>query len=149
MATKHIKRLTINASSVPAMTIDRRAIKHEKLVYLICAPRALKYGRKRSRILYIGTTERGVRRVASSIAHKAIDFLGEWGVRSLQVCLVTCPLKPGTKSWPRLERDLLIAFKLEFGAVPKANKSGKNFTPDGLSRMFNYRRLVRVVNGYA
>jgi hypothetical protein len=47
-----------------------------------------------------------------------------------------------------LERDLLITFQLVFGRVPRANSSGKNFTPDKLSGLFQYRRLVKVLKSY-
>src|SRR5262245_50629381 len=130
------------------MTVDRRAVRAKKLVYVICSPREQKYENGRSRILYIGTTEKGVHRVASSMANKALDFLETWGVKRLDVFLVTCPPRPGLQSWLQLERDLLIVFKLEFGSIPVANTSGKNFTPDKLSGLFQYRRLVKVVRSY-
>lgn len=130
------------------MSVARRAIRHDKLVYVICAPKPQKYGKKRSRIIYIGTTTKGVHRVAASIAYKAIDFLEEWGVRWLDVYLATCGEKTGEKTWQALERDLLIAFKLEHGRVPLANKSGQNYTPDRLSGLFHYRRLLKVLDLY-
>jgi hypothetical protein len=87
--------------------------------------------------------------MASSIAHKAVDFLKAWGVKTLDVYLVECPPRPGLRSWLRLERDLLIAFKIEYGSIPLANKAGKNFVPDKLSGLFQYRRLVNVLNWYS
>lgn len=62
------KRLTIKPSNKPAMSIDRRAIKSSRLVYVICTTKANKYPNRRSRIIYIGTTEVGVHRVASNVA---------------------------------------------------------------------------------
>lgn len=87
-------------------------------------------------------------RVAASMSHKAIDFLETWGVRQLGVYIVTCPPRPGTQSWLRLERDLLIAFKFIYGRVPEANKTGKNFTPDRLSGLFQWSRLVKVLASF-
>ena len=130
------------------MSVSRRAVRTRKLVYVICTPKPHKYANHRSRIIYIGTTEKGVHRVASSIAHKAIDFLQRWGIRRLDVYLITCSARPGVPSWRRLERDLLVAFKLEYGSVPLANTSGKNFTPDKLSGLFQYRRLIKVLKTY-
>lgn len=130
------------------MTITRRATKARRLVYIICSPKPQKYGRTRSRIIYIGTTEVGVHRVAASMAYKAVDFLSEWGVKWLDVYAVTCPPRPGLDSWRRLERDLLITFKILHGTVPKANTSGKNFAPDKLSKVFQYRRLVKVLSAF-
>ena len=143
------RRLTISAGIVPSITVARRAVRKSKVVYLICTPRPQKYLRGRSRIIYIGTTERGVQRAASSAAHKAIDFLQTWGVKWLDVYLVTCPPRPGVRSWARLERDFLIAFKLEYGSVPRANKAGRNLGPDQLSGLFNFRRLCNVLMRYA
>jgi len=143
------RRLTISAGTTTALTVARRAVRKSKVVYIICTPRPQKYKHGRSRIIYIGTTERGVRRAASSAAHKAIDFLERWGVKWLDVYLVTCPPRPGVRSWARLERDLLITFKLEYGTVPEGNTSGKNLGPYRLSGLFNYRRLCAVLDKYA
>ena len=138
-------RLPITPSTKPVMTVFRRAIRAKRLVYLICTPRPQKYDRGRSRIVYIGTTGIGVRRVAASMAGKAIKFLTHHGVKYLDVFTITCPPRPGTRSWTHLERDLLIAFKFEFGSVPAANTSGKNLSPDKLSGLFQYRRLLKVL----
>jgi hypothetical protein len=140
------RRLTITPSKKPVMTIYRRAIKRRRLVYIICTPRPHRYPSGRSRIIYIGTTGKGVHRVASSMSHKAIEFLVNRGVKSLDVHVVTCLPRPGIRAWLCLERDLLITFKLEFGSVPLGNSSGKNFVPDRLSQLFQYRRMVKVVN---
>jgi len=133
---------------MPVMTVMRRAIKVRRLVYIICSPRAQKYPNGRSRVIYIGTTGAGVHRLASSMASKALAFLSDWGVKFLEVYAVTCPPRPGLDSWKRLERDLLVTFGIRYGRVPKANTSGKNFTPDKLSKMFQYRRLVKVLKAY-
>lgn len=141
-------RLTIKPSRKPAMTVDRRAIRGNRLVYVICAPKARKHAHGRSRIIYIGTTRTGVHRVASSMSYKALDFLEDRGMRRLDVYLVTCPPRSGVPSWRRLERDLLIAFKFVYGRVPTGNTSGKNFTPDKLSGLFQWPRLVKVLRVY-
>lgn len=118
-------------------------------MYVICTPRPIRYEKGRSCIVYIGTTQRGVHRVAASMAHKAVDYLSHRGVKYLDVFAITCPPRPGLDTWRRLERDLLITFKYEYGSVPKANSSGKNFTPDKLSKAFQYRRLAKVLTAYS
>lgn len=143
------KRLTIRNTRKPAMSVTRQATRNSRLVYLICTPRAQKYPSKRSRIIYIGTTQTGVHRVAASIAGKAARFLVRRGIRSLDVYVVTCPPRPGIASWRRLERDLLTTFRLEYGRVPHGNTSGKNFTPDRISGLFKYRRLQSVLHAYS
>ena len=54
--------------------MDRTAIKAEHLVYLLVADKPQRYEWKRSPILYIGTTARGVARIANSAAHRADAF---------------------------------------------------------------------------
>ena len=142
------RRLTINLAPKPVMTVTRRAVKARRLVYIICTPKAQRYPMMRSRVIYIGTTEVGLHRLASSMASKAADSLSQWGVKYLEVYAVTCPPRPGLDSWRRLERDLLVVFKIIYGTVPKANSSGKNFTPDKLSKVFQYRRLVSVLGEF-
>ena len=140
------RRLTITPSKKPAMVVYRRAIKKRRLVYFICVPQPHRYAPERcSRIIYIGTTGKGVHRVASSMSHKAIKFLVNRGVKSLDVHVITCPPRPGIRTWLYLERDLLITFKQMYGRVPLANRSGKNFVPDRLSQLFNYNRMVKVL----
>ena len=127
------------------MTFYRRAVKRRKLVYVICTPRPNRYARGRSRVIYIGTTKKGVHRVASSMAGKAISFLERRGIKQLDVYLVVCPPRPGTPSWSLLEHDLLVAFRINYGEQPFGNQLGKNFGPDGLSRLFKYSRLANVL----
>ena len=131
------------------MTVTRRAIKSRRLVYIICTPKPQKYLNRRSRVIYIGTTEVGLHRLASSMAGKAVDFLSEWGVKYLEVHAVTRPPRPGLDSWRRLERDLLITFKYIYGTVPRANTSGKNFTPEKLSKVFHVPRMVKILEQFS
>jgi hypothetical protein len=143
------RKLTIKQRKTPAMTVDRGALRGgSKLVYIICTPKPMKYPQKRSRIVYIGTTAQGVHRMASSMAHKAIDYLAQRGVSRLDVHLVSCPPRPGLKSWLHLERDLLITFKLVYGQIPTGNRTGKNFTPGALSGRFQWSRLLKVLKFY-
>lgn len=82
------------------------------------------------------------------MANKAADLLKTRGVKYLEVFALTCPPRPGLDSWRRLERDLLITFKNVHGEIPRSNTSGKNFTPDKLSGIFQYRRLESVLRRF-
>jgi len=37
----------------------------------------------------------------------------------------------------------------EHGRVPLANKTGKNFTPEKFSKLFRWKRLVKVLSQYS
>ena len=66
----------------------------------------------------------------------------------MSVYPVTCPARQRVQTWKSLERDLLIAFKFNYGRVPEANRAGRNFAPDRLSGLFQWTRLVRVLAQY-
>ncbi len=68
----------------PALTLTRVAVRDIKLVYLLVGDRAQPYGRKKSRIVYIGTTQKGGRRIAGSIAAKAPEALSLRGVKTVE-----------------------------------------------------------------
>lgn len=130
------------------MSIHRSALRSVRMVYLICAERPFRYREGSSRILYIGKTKVGVLRLASSLSHKARKALRERGQRTLEVHTLTCPARQGVSGWSKLERDLLISFKILFGTVPRYNKSGKNFRRKHMSGFFNRGRLERVLESY-
>src|SRR5262245_45777457 len=102
------KKLIIRSTWGVVLTVRRRAIQKTKLVYIICTEHPQKYREGRSRIIYIGMTKHGVRRMAASAAAKGVDFLRTHGVKCLDVSIVTCKPLPGKASWVELERDLLI-----------------------------------------
>jgi hypothetical protein len=130
------------------MEVHRRAIKAKKLVYIVCQDRPYKYPEHRSCVIYIGMTKHGVSRIAQSMSSKAKDHLESWGVQSLRVFVVTCRAQAGTPTWVHLERDLLRLFKREYGQVPFANQSGRNYKTRDLSGYFKESRLVRILRDY-
>jgi hypothetical protein len=142
-------RLNIRTTTEPVITVTRQACHNDKLVYIICARKPQKYRGGRSSILYIGTTKKGVRRMASSAASKAMYFLQHWGVRHLDVYVVTCKLKPGLRVWLKLERGLLLAFREMFGELPRGNRQGKNIFWNDEHVYFKYRPLRRMIESYS
>jgi hypothetical protein len=126
------------------MVVDRsaiKAIKQKRLVYLLVASQARKYPGGKSAIMYIGSTEKGVARVASSAARQARWILGKHGVRKFTARVVTCPRRPGLKMWCVLERDLLLVFLMLFGKLPMRNKQ----RPKSLSGFFPAVMLERIL----
>jgi len=130
------------------MLVNRAAIKAQHLVYFLVANNAEKYVWRPSPILYIGTTEKGVGRMAVSAAHRAEDILGRYGTRRFAVRVVTCQRRAGMQTWRVLERDLLKRFKLHHGEVPRLNESGKNLNPNRLSGYFSERQLDKILREF-
>jgi len=137
------KKLNLSLSRTPVMTLGRAALGADRLVYILAANKPIKYPRGRSRIVYIGTTKRGVRRVASSVAQRAEGLLGRPGVRNVDAHLLTYTRRAGPwKVWLKLERAMLFMFQYEYGNIPILNKVGRHFWP---AKEFAYfSRRVRV-----
>jgi hypothetical protein len=104
---------------------NSRFIGKNRLVYLLIADKRLKYKDGKSRIAYIGTTEKGVERIAQSVAFRADAILRLRGVRSFHARIVTCGPRQCVETWKKLERALILRFRERFGAVPKCNSHGK------------------------
>ncbi len=138
-------RISINRK--PAMTVYRRALKHRKLVYVLAARKPLKYQDGRSRILYIGTTKKGISRIASSVAHRSKQILKQRGVREMDVHIVSCEARPGLKSWGLLERALVAQFRSRYFEVPLCNTQLKNKrSSEHLDGLFKPRALRKILS---
>jgi len=141
------KRLTISLKPTHAMKVTRVSLGGKKLVYVILAQKKLKYPWGRSHIAYIGTTKNGISRFAQSAATKAEDVLGLYGVKELDVRIVTCAARQNVKSWVKLERALLLAFRERYGSVPASNKSGKKMKRIDEDDFFAPKRIKTILDG--
>jgi len=139
------KRLTVSLKPKHAMQVTRVSLGRKKLVYVILAKKELKYPWDKSRIVYIGTTKKGVARIAQSVAARAQHVLSLHGVREFIVRIVTCPPRSNVKTWEKLERALLLVFRHKYGALPKCNKQGKNMKQTDEFKYFRRDRLERVL----
>src|SRR5207244_4119822 len=74
---------------------------------------------------YIGTTEHGINRIASSVATKAPIVLRGHGVNRFEVRIMTCTPRQNVQTWRKLERALLLAFREIYGDPPRYNTQGK------------------------
>lgn len=137
--------LRISLKQREAISVDRITVGNQKLAYLICCDRKIRYGTKRSRIAYIGTTKNGISRVAQSAASRSDEVLRLRGVKRFTVHIVTCTPRRNVKSWHKLERALLLTFKEMFGQVPKCNTHGKRTKWKGEDKLFRMKRLRTVV----
>ena len=140
------QRLRVSLKAKPAITMRRVALEHERLVYVICADRKLKYENGYSQIAYIGTTRNGVERVANSAAYRAWDVRWSRGVQSFDVRIVTCRLRQGFKSWLKLERALILAFRQKFGEPPMCNVQGRAMKLGDEFDRFSYSRLSQIID---
>ena len=139
------QRLRISLKKSPAITMRRVALEHERLVYVICADRKLKYPGGYSQIAYIGTTKNGVARFIQSAAYRSWDVLWSRGVQSFDVRIVTCRARQGFKSWVKLERALIITFREMFGEPPMCNVQGRRIKLADEYERFSEDRLKRII----
>lgn len=146
------RRLTVSLRAKRAMEVTRVSIRGKKLVYVIQAQKPWRYrGGERSRVVYIGTTRKGVTRIAQSAAAKAKEVLKLHGVRKFEVWILTCAPRRNVKTWLKLERALLAVFRKEYGAPPKCNTVGKRvkWRDDIEGKYFKRSRLVNILASLA
>ena len=143
------KKLHVRFDRKPAVTITRRAVRADKLVYIACTNKPNKYRYDRSRIAYIGTTKAGAKRIAASAAAKAEELLQLHGVKSLDFHTVVCTPVPGVTSWRFLERALILRFREKLGDPPKGNIHGTKMKPDGSENYFSQRALDKIIKAYS
>lgn len=139
------RKLAVNLKPGHAMQVTRVSIGRKKLVYVILADIALKYRWGRSKIAYIGTTKKGVDRIAQSVAAKSNVIFSLRGVREFTVRIVSCQPCPAVKTWQKLERALLFVFLRKYGSLPKCNTQGEHIKQQDVFKYFNRDRLVKVL----
>ncbi|SUE63191.1 Uncharacterised protein [Roseomonas gilardii subsp. rosea] len=140
-------RLKISLKRNPAMVVSKVAIGDEKLVYVACASRKLRYPKGNSPVVYIGTTKKGAERLFSSAAYRADDILNIHAVDSFEVRVITCRPRQNVKTWLRLERAMLVAFKERYGDIPRCNVHGAGMTEDGVFDLFARSRVMAILEG--
>jgi len=122
-----------------ALSVHREGLpKDAKLVYVASANRRVKYGNGlKSRVVYIGTTERGVVRIAESAAKKTTELLTTHGLKALHFHVVKCKGTQSVAMWEKLESALLMEFREMYGTLPIGNhKISKTYTWDSIERSF-------------
>lgn len=143
------RRISI-ADNTAVITVSRAATKYDRIAYLLVADRSIRYAPgRRSRIVYIGKSIKGLKRAAASIARKAIDIFRntktrQRGVRQLKAYIVSTRMN-GTR-WREdatsvLERALIISFCDRYGRTPLFNKHGHKLL------VRDQRREQRFLNG--
>lgn len=144
------KTSRVKTSKWPALTITRIGFQADDLVYIAKANKCIRYpSGQRSAIAYIGTTKKGVSRIASSAVWKARDILATHGITHLEFYVVTAQPKPRAKVPRKLERALLMRFRERFGSVPVGNNHGKRLMWLDELEYFAYRKLDKVLDQYS
>lgn len=143
------KRLKIKWQRTPAIVINRTAFRDNKLVYVARTNKTNRYPLGRSRIAYIGTTKKGARRIASSAATRGADLLYEYGIKHLELSVVTCSKVQSVETWRKLERALIIRFRELYGRIPRANNAGARMRWKDELRYFRIEKLDELLHELA
>jgi len=138
--------MKVHIDSKVAMTVHRRILTRDRIVYLLVGKKPFRYKSGRSRIAYIGTSKRGAKRIAGSAAYKAEEVFSKWGSKEMEVYIASCEARPGLPTWEYLERALLAEFSNYYKQLPFCNKQGENYKFDEkLHKMFKQKRIYRLL----
>ena len=127
------------------LTLSRVTTSQPTLVYVLSTNKSLKYKYGRSRIAYISTTKRGLKRIAESVADKADSMLYRHGITKLTANFISCRGRRGARLWRKLERALIISFRERYGEVPRYNKHGKGWQWDDEGNYFSLIALRSMI----
>ncbi len=139
-------KLKVSLKHEAAITATRVSVSTERMVYVLVASKMLKYPYGKSRIAYIGTTEKGIQRVAQSVAYRANHILSLHGVRSFEARIVSCRPRQNVSTWKKLESALLLGFRRQFGKVPRFNQKGAKMNESDEFSYFNEKRIREIIN---
>jgi len=135
-------------ASKSAMTVHRRILTKDRIVYLLVGKKPFKYKRGRSRIAYIGTSRQGAQRIANSAGYRADEVFSKRGSKQMEVFIASCAGIPGLKSWGYLERAFLALFYARYKSLPLCNKRGRYTFDEKLSGMFSYNALFGMLSRF-
>ncbi|MCC7164629.1 MAG: hypothetical protein IT331_19195 [Anaerolineae bacterium] len=138
-----MSRARVKLVAKPVMSAHRRSLKQKYLVYVLAVNKPLTCNKGRSRIVYIGTTEKGVERISASVAQRAEMALRKYGVKRIAAFVLTCPPLKRTKIWLKLERAALLAFKDQHQQVPWLNVQGKNYKNRDVFDLIAYNSILK------
>lgn len=144
-----MRRLTVSLKRRVALSASRVTIGKDKLVYVLICDKKIRYPFGKSKIAYIGTTEKGISRIALSVAYRAEEILSIRGVRDFDARVITCKPRQNVKTWMKLERALLLTFRDKYGEVPHCNSHGKKMKETDEFKYFKQSRLVSILEDLA
>ena len=80
---KKIRKIRLSLKRDEALRATRICVGKLKLACVLISDKRIVYPNGKSRIAYIGTTKKGIERIAQSVAFRANDILKLHGVRTL------------------------------------------------------------------
>lgn len=127
------------------MHITNVSVGNDKLCYLLVVDKKLSYPTGRSKIAYIGTTEKGLTRISQSVAAKADEVLAIHGVKAFEARVVTCAPRQNVRTWHKLERAMLLIFRELFGEIPRLNRQGNRIRATNEFDYFAESRIKTIL----
>lgn len=116
-------------------------------VYIACTNKQVKYGKRKSSIVYIGKTKKGASRVAISAVNQAEKLLEIPGINFLHFYIIKCKGVQSIDISKRLEDAFLHVFEQEFGQLPIGNKNRGDAVK--WKKHFNRDHVVDLIEVYS
>lgn len=107
MVKRQLSIHNVRGTEGAVVSVSNEVLAREKTVYFHIVNKPLKYPYGRSRIVYIGTTKKGIRRIMGSIAERLEDEFNIHGVSAVEVHEIGCTPRQRVKTWRMLERAAL------------------------------------------
>lgn len=132
------------------MSIMRDALESECMSYIILANRRMQYKNGGSKIIYIGQTMDGIRRVAESTASRT-EIFEQYDVREIKTYIISCePRQRKEDMWgdaQNLERAMLKVFEDLYGEreTPKLNRQGAGPHAQDALNCFSETRIRQIL----
>jgi hypothetical protein len=139
------KKLSVMVKWPPAVTVTRMVPRVEKLCYVVTANKIVAYNRGRSKIVYIGATDKGLSQLVANVAHKTGEIFANHDMTHFEAHVVTCKAYGSVPTWYKLERALLLGFRDLHDAPPLCNSFGGGIKEEDEFSYFAYERIRNVL----
>jgi hypothetical protein len=142
-----MRALSVKCTKNSLLTVLRSSRWKRRMVYILVANKSYKYkSSKRSHVIYIGTTGKGIHRPATSAVDKASEAFSELhGVKEIKVHIASCRGRKAMRTWKYLESALLVVFRDTYYELPKYNKQRGN---EEDIRLFRRRALQKIIDQF-
>jgi len=120
----------------------------KNLVYVAVANKMISYPFRKSPIVYIGTTSRGLLRILESAGARSENILSQHGITKIHFFVLTCTARQKLSSWKILERALIGRFRELYGDIPCENAKLRKSADRSWAQLFEERQLDKVLGSY-